>query len=121
MPGRGPPPGGSSVNRQSSTVRLNLLFAFPRQDVSTECEGQILASDHGFPMRTHTLQPDLTPRQLEILFTLMQGASNRDIATRLGVSEQTVKNQLTVMYEKMGVQNRLQLALEGLRFARKAS
>jgi DNA-binding NarL/FixJ family response regulator len=67
-------------------------------------------------MRTHTWQPDLTPRQLEILFTLMEGVSNRDIATRLGVSEQTVKNQLTVMYEKTGVQNRLQLALEGLRF-----
>jgi DNA-binding CsgD family transcriptional regulator len=67
-------------------------------------------------MRTHTPQPDLTARQLEILFTLMEGASNRDIAARLGVSEQTVKNQLTIMYEKIGVQNRLQLALEGLRF-----
>jgi DNA-binding CsgD family transcriptional regulator len=46
----------------------------------------------------------------------MEGASNRDIAAQLGVREQTVKNQLTIMYEKIGVQNRLQLALEGLRF-----
>jgi DNA-binding CsgD family transcriptional regulator len=71
-------------------------------------------------MQLYTRQPDLTPRQLEILLTLMEGASNRDIATRLGVSEQTVKNQLTIMYEKTGVQNRLQLALEGLRFVRRA-
>jgi DNA-binding NarL/FixJ family response regulator len=61
-------------------------------------------------------RPDLTSRQFEILFTLMQGVSNRDIAAHLHVSEQTVKNQLTIMYEKMGVHNRLQLALEGLRF-----
>ena len=66
-------------------------------------------------MRTHTPQPDLTRRQLEILSLLMEGTSNRDIAAELGVREQTVKNQLTIMYEKMGVQNRLQLALEGLR------
>jgi DNA-binding CsgD family transcriptional regulator len=46
----------------------------------------------------------------------MEGASNREIAAQLGVREQTVKNQLTIMYEKMDVQNRLQLALEGLRF-----
>jgi DNA-binding NarL/FixJ family response regulator len=72
-------------------------------------------------MRAHTRQPGLTPRQFEILVTLMEGASNRDIATRLGVSEQTVKNQLTVMYEKTGVQNRLQLALEGLSLVRRAS
>ena len=71
-------------------------------------------------MRTHTRQPDLTPRQFEILFTLMEGASNREIASRLGVSEQTVKNQLTIMYEKTGVQNRLQLALEGIRLVRRA-
>jgi len=67
-------------------------------------------------MRTQTLQPDLTLRQVEILCALMEGASNRDIAAELGVREQTVKNQLTMMYEKMGVQNRVQLALEGLRF-----
>ena len=72
-------------------------------------------------MRTHTLPLDLTPRQLEILYALMDGASNRDIAVRLGVREQTIKNQLTMMFEKLRVENRLQLALEGLRFLRKAS
>jgi len=58
---------------------------------------------------------DLTPRQVEILCALLAGGSNREIAARLGVREQTIKNQLSVMYEKLGVQNRLQLALEGIR------
>jgi two-component system, NarL family, nitrate/nitrite response regulator NarL len=62
-------------------------------------------------------QEDLTPRQIEILCALLEGSSNREIAARLGVREQTIKNQLSVMYEKLGVQNRLQLALEGMRIA----
>jgi DNA-binding NarL/FixJ family response regulator len=67
-------------------------------------------------MRTSLPYADLTPRQIEILCALLEGGSNRDIAARLGVREQTVKNQLSVMYERLGVQNRLQLALEGIRF-----
>ena len=62
-------------------------------------------------------QEALTPRQIEILCALLEGGSNREIAARLGVREQTIKNQLSVMYEKLGVQNRLQLALEGMRLA----
>lgn len=67
-------------------------------------------------MQTRIRRADLTPRQVEILCALLDGGSNREIAARLGVREQTIKNQLSVMYEKLGVQNRLQLALEGMRF-----
>ena len=67
-------------------------------------------------MRTSMPYVDLTPRQIEILYALLDGGSNREIAARLGVREQTIKNQLSIMYEKLGVQNRLQLALEGMRF-----
>jgi len=66
-------------------------------------------------MQPRIPRTDLTPRQIEILYALLDGGSNREIAARLGVREQTIKNQLSVMYEKLGVQNRLQLALEGLR------
>ena len=71
-------------------------------------------------MRTHTPQPDLTPRQLEILFTLMEGASNRDIAARLGVSRADGQEPADHHVREAGVQNRLQLALEGLRLVREA-
>jgi DNA-binding NarL/FixJ family response regulator len=66
-------------------------------------------------MQPRIPRTDLTPRQIEILYALLDGGSNREIAARLGVREQTIKNQLSVMYEKLGVQNRLQLALEGMR------
>ena len=42
------------------------------------------------------------------------GATNRDIAARLGIREDTVKQHLTSIFEKCGVSNRLELALFAL-------
>jgi DNA-binding NarL/FixJ family response regulator len=53
----------------------------------------------------------LTRREREILALLMEGCSNKDIASRLGVSRQTVKNQLSTMYQKAHVSSRLELVL----------
>ena len=53
----------------------------------------------------------LTRREREILTLLMEGCSNKDIASRLGVSRQTVKNQLSSLYQKAGVSSRLELVL----------
>jgi DNA-binding NarL/FixJ family response regulator len=72
-------------------------------------------------MRMSMADVDLTPRQIEILCALLEGGGIREIAAQLGVREQTIKNQLSVMYEKLGVQNRLQLALEGVRLTSAAS
>jgi DNA-binding NarL/FixJ family response regulator len=53
----------------------------------------------------------LTARQREIVDAVLEGASNKEIASRLSISEQTVKNQLTTVYEKLGIHNRVQLSL----------
>jgi two-component system, NarL family, nitrate/nitrite response regulator NarL len=53
----------------------------------------------------------LTPRELEILSSVVDGCTNRDIATLFKISEQTVKHHLTSIFEKVGVSNRLELAL----------
>lgn len=42
---------------------------------------------------------------------LLTGATNKDIAARLGLTEQSVKNRLWSLYRKTGVANRLQLAV----------
>jgi two-component system nitrate/nitrite response regulator NarL len=53
----------------------------------------------------------LTPRELEIVGTVVSGFSNRDIAQKLKVSEDTVKHHLTNIFNKTGVSSRLELAL----------
>ena len=42
---------------------------------------------------------------------ILGAASNRAIAERLGISEQSVKNRLTGLYRKLGVGNRVELVL----------
>jgi len=54
----------------------------------------------------------LTPREREILELLAQGASNHEIAKRLGISEKTVRNRLSLIFRKLHVNNRTQAALK---------
>jgi two-component system nitrate/nitrite response regulator NarL len=56
----------------------------------------------------------LSVRELDIVRAVLKGASNRDIASQLGLSEQTVKNHLRRIFAKLGVQNRVELAVRAL-------
>ena len=51
----------------------------------------------------------LTPRERDIVRGIVEGLSNREIATRCGVSDRTVRNRLTVIFDKLGVRSRTQL------------
>ena len=53
----------------------------------------------------------LTPREIEVMKTVISGCSNKEIATQLSISEQTVKHHITSIFDKLGVYNRLELAL----------
>jgi DNA-binding NarL/FixJ family response regulator len=53
----------------------------------------------------------LTPRELSIVALIVQGYKNKEIATRLGTTEQVIKNYLRNVYDKVGVSDRLELAL----------
>ena len=55
--------------------------------------------------------PPLTRRELEIIAAVVEGASNKEVAERFGLSPQTVKNHLSNIFDKLGVSNRLELAL----------
>ena len=50
----------------------------------------------------------LTSREREILDLVATGASNQDIASRLFISEKTVRNHLTAIFDKLGVSSRSQ-------------
>jgi len=53
----------------------------------------------------------LTSRELDIVAAVRRGESNRAIARRLALSEDTVKHHLTSVFDKTGVASRLELAL----------
>jgi two-component system, NarL family, nitrate/nitrite response regulator NarL len=53
----------------------------------------------------------LTPRELEVIATITAGYTNKDIAQKFSISEQTVKHHVTNVFDKLGVSNRLELAL----------
>jgi len=53
----------------------------------------------------------LTRREREIVEAILAGCSNREIAQRFGITEDTVKHHLSSVYAKLGVSNRLELAL----------
>jgi two-component system nitrate/nitrite response regulator NarL len=60
----------------------------------------------------------ITPREREIVHLLSAGASNKEIAKRLNVTERTVKAHLTAVFRKLGISGRLQLALFVLEHSR---
>lgn len=59
--------------------------------------------------------PTLTPHRQKILQFVAGGLSNREIANKLGISHQTVKNILYEIYKIYGVNSKTQAVIEGLR------
>ena len=56
----------------------------------------------------------LTVRELEVVSLITEGSTNKHIAQTFGISEETVKRHLTNIFNKLGVGNRLELALFAL-------
>jgi DNA-binding NarL/FixJ family response regulator len=56
-------------------------------------------------------QPRLSPKEQAIIHGITQGRRNKEIASEMGTTEQVVKNYLRKIYDKLGVSDRLELAL----------
>lgn len=76
----------------SQEIALRILQQFPSNKVQTD-----------------PVANTLTPREREILHWVSSGLTNRDIATELVISEQTVKNHLKNILQKLQLENRVQL------------
>lgn len=57
----------------------------------------------------------LSPREMEILEYVTNGMINKEIANKLGISQQTVKNHMTSILKKLNVNDRTQAAIAALR------
>ena len=87
---------GESLLQPSVAARLVSEFARLAPPVSPERA----AADLG-----------LTEREVAVLKALGDGASNKEVATTLGIAEGTVKNHVTSILTKLGVEDRVQAAL----------
>ena len=65
------------------------------------------------PNTTHQQTLGITPRELEILTLIARGLSNREIATQLFVSENTVKTHCARTFDKLGAARRTQAVQRG--------
>ena len=81
--------------------------------------GKKAASRLGERFGKHPLPPSadqksnygLTPREVDVIKTVISGRTNKEIAGQLAISEQTVKHHITNIFDKLGVYNRLELTL----------
>ena len=80
----------------------------------TKPREKIIFQEVPIPAATFTLNQtqldalSITPRELEILTLIAQGLSNREIANRLFVSENTVKTHCSRAFDKLGARRRTQ-------------
>lgn len=75
---------------------------------------QLLAMSRPIANKTtgrHDWAEVLTSRELQVARTLASGASNKEIASSLGITERTVKAHVGAILEKLDVRDRLQLAM----------
>jgi len=57
------------------------------------------------------VQPKLSKKELAIISCITRGMRNKEIAYQIGTTEQVIKNYLRKVYDKLGVSDRLELAL----------
>jgi two-component system, NarL family, nitrate/nitrite response regulator NarL len=73
---------------------------------------QALQAAHSSPPgEANSKRYGLTGRELDIVAAIVEGLTNKEIAQKFSISEQTVKHHLSSVFDKVGVSNRLELAL----------
>ncbi len=92
---------------EDKTMRYDELLDWIDQKIGRLSGPLISESDELF-------QP-LSPREMEILEHVTRGLSNKEIAYKLGISHQTVKNHMTAILRKLRVDDRTQAAVYALR------
>lgn len=84
---------------------------------STEMvEGEIAFTEAvtGSPLEGHANQPELTPRQRQILELLQAGKVNKEIASELGIGVGTVKQHVVALFKRLNVRNRTMAVSRGM-------
>lgn len=96
-------------------ARAYLLKGMTSEDLVTTIRAVHAGKSHIPPAIAEKLAErmgteDLTPREFDVLEQIVNGMSNKEIATALGVSEATVKTHINSLLGKLGVTDRTQAA-----------
>ncbi len=91
----------------TTTAAVIRHFASPKEFPAAHA-GANSASSNGKPTRERA---QLSQREREIIVLIAQGYKNKEIAEKMFITEQTVKNHLHNVFDKLGVSDRLELAL----------
>ena len=86
----------------------NTTAAVIRQFASPTDFPPVHGATNGKPTRERA---QLSQREREIIILIAQGYKNKEIAEKMFITEQTVKNHLHNVFDKLGVSDRLELAL----------
>jgi two-component system, NarL family, nitrate/nitrite response regulator NarL len=65
-------------------------------------------------MATMNMRGRLTAQEIQIVALTVQGYTNKEIASKLGATEQVIKSDLRNVYDKIGISNRLELMWFGI-------
>ena len=99
-----------ALERERITASFRLSQAERDQLVADESE-RITYSFRSAPSGSNQTRPRLNSSQQEILRLMIDGLSNGEIATRVHLSENTVKSHIQAILRKLGVRNRVQAAV----------
>lgn len=86
--------------------------------ISSELTGEIVSEYRRLSDTTAPSRPSihaLTDKEIEIIRRVATGMSNKEIAEQLAYSEKTVKNYLSIIFQKLGIRDRTQAAIFALR------
>jgi DNA-binding NarL/FixJ family response regulator len=96
---------------QKSSSRQALLAA-----IRTAAKGELsLPADISQRLQKRLAEPEITPREREILTLVTGGNANKEIAAQLGISEDTVKQHVSRILTKLQVNDRAQATAEAIR------
>ncbi len=88
--------------------------AMTRRELQTWIEEQIEGARRSYSEPGSPFHP-LSDREMEVLECVVRGLSNKEIASLLGISHQTVKNHVTSILRKFGVEDRTQAVVYALK------
>lgn len=105
-----------SVSRQAFAEALRDVLSgrvyLPPSVVGPQAGLSGVTIDFGIRPVSDPARLGLTPREFEVLGWLVQGLCNKEIARKLGIEEQTVKNHLRPIFQKFAVARRTELLVK---------